>query len=244
MRRHRVGIYGDLKMAKELHSERYRVFGIVMISLSLIGILVCIAYEIILSIVLLFLALFVWPHFYAFGKGMKKLESVISEGGIELDSIDFLRFTCRVRRDMKEYKLSFYRSTKAYAVPDTDPSLAFIWFSIPDHYQIRRKISLEPSSVSEDLRSVLENIRKRFLFFKRKSKMKLAGHIYENNPDLLERAKTIKNLHYISYMRSLPIIRGSGEVWIIALLDEQAEPKEFLQAMDLIDTIVERYEKK
>ena len=165
---------------------------------------------------------------------MKKLESVISQENIELKSVDFLRFIFRVKKDIKFYELSFYPAIDFYTLSNLP--LYFVWYYFPDHYQIKREIALERFTISENLRSTIENIGIRFLFFKKKPKIKLAEHIYEKAPHLLEEANEIESLRYIS------LIGSSGRIWVTALLDYQALSKEFSKIMDLLDKIVEIYE--
>lgn len=217
-----------------------------MFGLSFIGIFVIIIFDtvfafmsfttVLIVLVFLLLSLFLWLHFYNFGRGMKKLESVISQENIELKFVDFLRFIFRVKKGIKFYELSFYPAIDFYTLSNLP--LYFVWYYFPDHYQIKREIPLERFTISENLRSTIENIRISLFFFKKKPKIKLAEHIYEKAPHLLEEANKIESLRYVS------LIGSSGRVWATALLDYQVFSKEFSKIMDILDKVVEIYENK
>jgi len=222
-------------MEKKLNPRKYYIFSILMFSLSFLGIFLLMVINAPLPIFVILLASFsLWLHFYNFGRGMEKLNLVISRDDIGLNSINFLKFSLKIIKNTKIYELSFFPAYDFFIFE----SLGYPGSHIPDHYQIKREVPIERFTISENLRSTIENIRIRFLFFKMKPKMKLAEHIYEKVPHLLKEANRVTNLHYISLMGA------SGKVWIVALLDYNALPHEFLKTIDLIDNIAEVYENK
>jgi len=222
-------------MEKKLNSRKYYIFGILMFFLSFLGIFFLMIVNAPLFIFVMLLICFsLWLHFYNFGRGMKKLESMISKKDIELNSINFLKFCLKIIKNTKIYELSFFPAYDFF-VPE---SLGYPGSHIPDHYQIKREVPLERFSISENLRSTIENIRIRLLFFRKRPKMKLAEYIHEKAPHLLEEANRVTNLHYISLMGA------SGKIWAVVLLDYNALPHEFLETIDLIDKIAEVYENK
>jgi len=223
-------------MKKELKLNRYYIFGILMFILSFVVMIVLINLNIhILPFMSLLIGVLLSLHFYNFGKGAKIIKDLLCTEEIDLESFSLLKFSFTLIRNNRKYEIVVFPSIDFYTFLD---QIAYInpiaATRLPYHLQIRVQVGgISKYEVSENLIDAMHKIRIRYPFFQTKTASKVGEAIYSKVQGLEKDISISDNLFYIT------LVRASGKVYLVALLEKHSVPDDFLKTFEFLEKIKE-----
>jgi len=221
-------------MKKELKSDRYYMFGILILILSFWVMIILINLNIhILPFVSLLIGVLLPLHFYNFGKGAKIIKDLLCSEKIDLESFSLLKFSFTLIRNNEKYEIVVFPSIDFYTFLD---QIAYInpiaATHLPYHLQIRVQVGgISRYEVSENLIDAMHKIRIRYPFFQTESASKV-GETLSTRVHVLEKDVSISdNVLYIT------LLKVSGNVYLVAFLHKYSVPDDFLKSFEFLEKI-------